>query len=140
MKVAGTRASNVGSVRKDKRSKGASGSGFASELAAGGAPAAHGVVAAVDVLDGVLSVQEVGDNGGERRRARSHGENLLNRLDGIRIGLLEGRIPARQLDGLLRALRDARPAIADPRLNEVLDEIELRAAVELAKLDCYNIT
>lgn len=140
MKVAGTRAPNTGSVRNDKRPRSASGGGFASELAANSPTAARAGVAAVDVLDGVLAGQEVGDNGGERRRARSRGDNLLDRLDQIRVGLLDGRIPRHQLNALVRALGEERPAFADPRLNEILDEIELRAAVELAKLDHYNIT
>jgi hypothetical protein len=38
------------------------------------------------------------------------------------------------LVALARALRDQRAQIDDPQLIEVLDEIELRAAVELAKL------
>jgi CHASE3 domain sensor protein len=37
----------------------------------------------------------------------------------------------RRLAGLLERLR---PATADPELSAVLDEIELRAAVELAKV------
>ena len=42
--------------------------------------------------------------------------------------------PAGDLDRLRRAVRDERDATEDPGLEAVLDEIELRAAVEMAKL------
>jgi hypothetical protein len=43
--------------------------------------------------------------------------------------------PAGDLDRLRRAIRDERDATEDPGLEAVLDEIELRAAVEMAKLE-----
>jgi hypothetical protein len=58
---------------------------------------------------------------------------LLDELNQIRIGLMEGGWPAasiRRLTGLLQAERSS---VAEAGLNAVLDEIELRAAVELAK-------
>jgi hypothetical protein len=140
MKVAGTRATNAGSIRRPKRSNGASGDGFASALATGdetAASSAAGATGALDMLDGVLSLQEVGDRGGERRRARVRGEQVLQRLEQIRLGLLAGRIPTHQLNELVRALRESRSEFTEPRLVEILDEIELRAAVELAKLDHF---
>ena len=39
------------------------------------------------------------------------------------------------LADLARTVRDTRAAVDDPRLSGVLDEIELRARVELAKLE-----
>ncbi len=138
MKVAGTGAPKLGSIRPRKRSKGASRDDFASELAVGAEPAPLGGTSAVDVLDGVLAIQEVGDDRHGRRQARAHGENLLLRLEQIRLGLLAGRIPAHQLNELVRDLRRRRAQFTDPRLGEILDEIELRAAVELAKLGRYE--
>lgn len=138
MKVAGTGAPNPGSIRPRKRSTGASGDDFASELAVGAEPAPLGGAGAADVLDGVLSIQEVGGDEHDRQEARAHGENLLLRLEQIRLGLLAGRIPAHQLNELVRDLRRRRAAFTDPRLGEILDEIELRAAVELAKLSHYE--
>jgi hypothetical protein len=107
-------------------------------LAAGAEPAAQGGTSAVDVLDGVLAIQEVADKGEERRNARAHGEDVLQGLEQIRLGLLAGRIPVHQLNELVRVARGHRPEFTDPRLGEILDEIELRAAVELAKLGRYE--
>ncbi len=138
MKVTETRASTPGSIRRQNRPKGVSGDEFASQLAAGAEPAAQGGTSAVDVLDGVLAIQEVADKGEERRNARAHGEDVLQGLEQIRLGLLAGRIPVHQLNELVRVARGHRPEFTDPRLGEILDEIELRAAVELAKLGRYE--
>ena len=85
-------------------------------------------------LGGVLAVQEVPDPAAERRRATRHGHSVLDELQALQIGLIEGWVQEgalRRLAGLLERLR---PATADPELAAVLDEIELRAAVELAKV------
>ena len=90
--------------------------------------------APVSGVDALLSIQEVGDYSGSRAKARARGEALLDRLDGLRLGLLGGSMPREQLDDLQRLVASERQAIDDPRLNEVLDEIDLRVQVELAKL------
>ena len=84
-------------------------------------------------LGGVLAVQEVPDAAQERRQAARRGHGLLDELHQLQIGMVEGWVSEgtlRRLAGLL----DRRPALTDPDLDGVLDEIGLRAAVELAKL------
>jgi hypothetical protein len=51
------------------------------------------------------------------------------------VALLGGDLSQAQLDRLSRAVREQRSATEDPKLEAVLDEIETRAAVELAKLE-----
>jgi hypothetical protein len=138
MKVAGTGASKPGSIRRQTRANGASDGGFASKLASSPEPARQKGAGAVDVLGGILSAQEVGDGDDDRRKARDLGESVLQRLEQIRMGLLTGRIPRHQLNALAVAMRKPRPGFTDPRLAEILDEIELRASVELAKLEHYD--
>ena len=64
-------------------------------------------------------------------------EDLLDRLESLRLDIITGQVPARRLAGLLTSLRAQRAQFTDPRLIEILDEIDLRAAVELAKLGRY---
>ncbi len=45
-----------------------------------------------------------------------------------------GAISESKLSALMRTVRENRDQVDDPRMAAVLDEIELRAAVELAKL------
>jgi hypothetical protein len=59
---------------------------------------------------------------------------MLDHLEEIRLGLLLGTIPMAKLEQLGQLVRAKRDQINDPQLLAILDEIELRAAVELAKL------
>ena len=88
----------------------------------------------------LLALQGVGGNEGDaaRERARSRAEELLRKLDQLRVDLLMGAIPRSHLIGLAQSVKTIRDHVMDPRLNDVLDEIDLRAQVELAKYDPYR--
>lgn len=90
----------------------------------------------VSSLSVVLAVQETPDaaRGRARQRARDRGLKMLDFLEEIRAGLLMGAIPRDRLEQLAQMVRAKREQIDDPKLTAILDEIELRAAVELAKL------
>lgn len=90
----------------------------------------------VNSLSVVLAVQETPDaaKGRARQRARDRGMKMLDFLEEIRVGLLMGAIPRERLEQLAQMVRVKREQIDDPQLTAILDEIELRAAVELAKL------
>jgi hypothetical protein len=53
----------------------------------------------------------------------------------VRDGLLTGGIPRRTLARMAHAIAKRRESFADEKLQGILDEIELRARVELAKLE-----
>jgi hypothetical protein len=84
-------------------------------------------------LSTVLAAQEAQDRAGAQRRALTRGRSLLDELDQIRVGLLEGTLPEASIRRLAGLLQADRPAVAEARLEAVLEDIELRAAVELAK-------
>ena len=85
----------------------------------------------------LLSLQEVGDPLNGRRRAIKRAEDLLDKLDELRHGLLTGAFSPAKLDDLLVVVRQQQANITDPKLREILSDIEVRAAVELAKLGKY---
>ncbi len=120
-----------------ERTASARGGEFAKQL--GGEPSAPSVGAAapISAVDALLALQEVDDSTSEQAnsRARARGQVLLERLDEIRHGLLTGVIPRRTLNALAQTAREQKDAATDPKLAEVMGEIELRAEVELAKLD-----
>ncbi len=91
-------------------------------------------VSSASVVNPLLSVQEVPDAAEERKRAVQHGHSILDELEELRMGLLFGSIPLWQLEKLEGLVKRHRENLDDPRLLEILDEIEVRAAVELAKL------
>ncbi len=86
-------------------------------------------------LDALLSVQEAGDSTSEEaaKRAKKRGLQLLDELERLRMGLLTGEVTQAQLGQLERMLQGHRDKVIDPMLNRVLDEIDLRVQVELAK-------
>ncbi len=86
-------------------------------------------------VEGLLALQEVGDERNNRRRARNRASSLLDELDQLRHALLDGTITVAQLNRLVAVIASERVATTDPKLNELLDDIDLRAQVELAKLD-----
>ena len=91
---------------------------------------------AVQAVDSLLSVQEVPDATEERSRRPmiQYGGDLLDRLDQLRHDLLEGAVPKDKLAELAHRVRAGKKKSDDPKLNEIVDEIELRAEVEIAKL------
>jgi len=85
-------------------------------------------------IDALLALQGE-DFEGARRRAAGRAFTLLDILDDIKIALLEGGVPAAKLNALLGALSATRDDTHDARLETVLDEVETRAMVELAKYE-----
>lgn len=136
MKISGP--GTVGSTKSIKRARQASGSGesFVKHLAPEDANTASissaNPLAAVDAL---LALQEVSDAGDGRSRGLKRAEELLIGLDQIQQGLLMGAISKEKLKDLVRAVQEKRDKVDDNNLSMVLEEIELRAAVELAKLN-----
>lgn len=140
MKIQTSSPLHSGSVRKSDRSRTGGGS-FADSLSVnpspGGSVTGGGQVGGVNSL---LALQEVEDWTGDKRRAIERGEDLLDQLEAIRVGLLMGRIPGPQIERLMGRLKERRQSLLDPGLAETIAEIELRAAVELAKLEVRSAT
>jgi hypothetical protein len=137
------KVSNVGSTRQADTARRKKVSGKSGEFAdhlKDAAPASDVAgpfeAPAVGGMDSVLSIQEVPDALDEqaRRQAVDRGGQLLDKLDQLRLRLLEGSIPKDQLAELARAVRARRQMTTDPHLVAIIDEIELRAEVEIAKL------
>ncbi|HEY3950595.1 flagellar assembly protein FliX [Phenylobacterium sp.] len=97
--------------------------------------ASSGAVRGVVGVDALIALQELGGPLERKRRAVRRAGRILDVLDEIKVGLLEGEIGGADLDRLRRAIRDERELTEDPALEAVLDDIELRAAVEMAKLE-----
>lgn len=126
------------SAVKRKASASAQGGGFN----VGGAGESHAQIVAgpgpIAALDSILMLQGMEDSTQGRSKGLAHGEQLLDLLDKVRDGLLAGGIPRTTLNRLAHAVTKRQEAFADPKLQRVLDEIELRAHVELAKLEAMD--
>lgn len=134
----GSAKATATSARKKKPAASA-GTGFADELretASPSAPSAPVESTAMGGVDSILAVQEVPDATDDRSRGRTrqYGDDILERLEAIRRDLLIGATSKEKLVELAHRLRSERGSCTDSHLNEIIDEIELRAKVEIAKL------
>lgn len=89
-------------------------------------------------VDAILALQDVGGPMERKRRAVGRAGRLLDVLDDMKLSLLSGEISGDDIGRLQQVIRDQRDKTDDPKLESVLDEIETRAAVELAKLERAN--
>jgi hypothetical protein len=62
-----------------------------------------------------------------------HGRRALDALDEVKIGLLAGTLDQATMLRLQSVATDLHDGSGDDRLDQVLAEIDLRVAVELAK-------
>lgn len=136
MKVNNTGSVGTPQKAKKKSQTGAAG-GFASHIPSGGSEEAApaGGVAPMASLSGILSLQEVPDSTADegRRALYQRGEDILDRLSEIQEQILSGALSKERLQNLAHILRQKREQVDDDKLLAILDEIELRAEVEIAK-------
>ncbi len=138
MRIEGPRATE--GVRKNEKARktGGASSDFKSfldgdtEEAAGpsSAPALGGV-------GSLIAAQGYEDPAEKKSRGRmmERASRVLDALDGVHRGLLNGRLSTTELEHVSRSVSAQREKIADPRLLSIMDDVDLRAQVELAKLE-----
>lgn len=83
-------------------------------------------------IDSILALQSVEGPLTARKKAVRRGSSLLDMLDDIKADLLIGHVSPDRLDGLVAVLSEMRERSL-PGLDSLLDDIELRVRVELAK-------
>jgi len=95
--------------------------------------AAAGAALGIHSLDALMALQGVEDASERRRRFSRRGNTALDLLDTLKVEILEGRIGLETLRRLEVTLKGLSERSGEPGLDEVLDAIGLRVAVELAK-------
>jgi len=138
MKVNG--ANGVGSTVGPGRARPAGeGQGFrlpAAEAAAGPVQTARATgLSGVMSVDALLALQDVGGPLERKRRAVRRAGHVLDILDEVKLAMVSGELNAGSLARLQDAVRQQREQTDDPKLEAVLNEIETRAEVEIAKLE-----
>jgi hypothetical protein len=141
MKIGGTRQSGQTTARKSVSARSA-GQGFSPEgMDESRGVAGLGATPALAAVDALLALQEAAPMGdaiaAPRRRAIKRGEDMLDILDDIKLALLMGRVPQAKLTRLLGIVEGRQGFVSDPRLADILGQIELRARVELAKFGSF---
>ena len=137
MKVTGANGARAAGAAQG--AKAAAGPGF-SVAGPGGAagpsgPAGVGGVGVVASIDALLMLQELDGPLGRRKRAVGRAGRLLDVLDEVKLAMLADGPSPGHLERLTAAVREQRADTEDEGLEALLDQIETRAAVELAKLE-----
>ena len=135
----------VNNARPVRKAGSVAAPGFADALAAAeGVGAAEGVeatgsIGAIGSMGGLLGAQEVDEREARRRKAIKNGKLTLDVLSQLRDALLFGTLPHATIARLEQLVAQERDGATDPVLKEILAEIEVRAAVELAKLEMSGV-
>jgi hypothetical protein len=85
-------------------------------------------------IDALIALQGVDDPMERRRQGVKRGRLALDALDELKIGLLGGTLTPATLNKLRSAAAFLKDGSGEAGLDGVLDEIELRVEVEIAKI------
>jgi hypothetical protein len=135
----------VSTTRATRKAGSVGAAGFAEALArAEGISGVDGVDApsalgAAHAMGSLLGAQEVDEREARRQKATKRGRLALDTLEKLRDALLIGALPVATIRQLEQFVVQERGEATDPALMAILDEIEVRAAVELAKLEMSGI-
>jgi hypothetical protein len=101
------------------------------------APAASGAgaVRTVGGIEALMALQGVESTEERRRRAVKRGHSALDLLDEIKLALLSGHLGSEMVHRLKTIAAGLKDMSGDPRIDQVLAEIDLRVEVELAKVE-----
>ena len=138
MKVDQTRRNSLPGVKPSSGSRGVKSSNFDSLLISEQKIDPVASTNRISSVDAVVGMQEITDDNKDGRGAKNRANQILDKLEDIRMGLLLGEIPKSNLEELSKVLQVARENSVDSKLLEIIDDIELRAKIELAKLEIIN--
>ena len=133
MKVDSARRTNVSNTKRSKGTVKSTDLAFTSVLDAELRTEQSTANLKVSTVDALSPVElEMADS--DKKHANSRAALILDRLEDIRQGLLIGAISKPRLEELAATIKETRDSALNPEMSDILDEIELRAKVELAKL------
>lgn len=103
------------------------------ETAASSRPQAAQAASGIGGLDTLLALQGFEDAGERRKRFARRGRSALDLLDELKAELLGADLKTHTLARLQDMLGELTEKSGTPGLDQILGEIELRVAVEIAK-------
>jgi len=140
MKIDGPGGVQGSSKAKDK-SKVSGGAGFGALMSSGASSDAQGAgtsapTHSIAYLDTLLAVQGAEDPAAKaaKKRMRGRADTILQELDKLRLAMLGGTLTIGHMIDVADVVASHRERIMDPALTAIMDEVDLRAQVELAKI------
>jgi hypothetical protein len=137
MKIEGP-SKTQGASKKSKSSKSGKTDGTFGAMVADAASetSQNAATQSIAKVDSLLAVQglESATERGARRRMHVRADKILRQLDHLRLALLTGNLTLGQLVDVADVVASHREDITDAKMTAVLDEIDLRAQIEIAKM------
>ncbi|MDP7142904.1 MAG: flagellar assembly protein FliX [Alphaproteobacteria bacterium] len=133
------KTSSTGKTGKtDEKKKVSTGDKTFSDMVSGGASETSGTSESQSIynVDALLAVQAAEDptQKAARKRMQQRASSILDELESIRMGLLTGTLTVGDIINVADVVASHREKVVDPQLTSLLDEIDLRAQVEIAKV------
>ena len=140
MKIEGPKSTTDINKKKDAK-KTSSGDGTFQSMVDGTADATETAgssmtagIASVDILLAAQSAEDA-TQGKAKRQAKERASTILDKLNDLKVAMVSGNITLGHMISIADVVASHRDTITDPELTAILDEIDLRAHVELAKLE-----
>lgn len=139
MKIGGSKGvGSTSGTKKTSSSDNDSDVDFSQFITSGGAESTSSVSTTQSIaqLDALLAVQEVEDplQKQAKKKAKMRAGAILDKLDNLRLKMLTGGLTVGHMVDVADVVASHRDKIDDPQLTQIMDEIDLRAQVEIAKL------
>jgi hypothetical protein len=90
-------------------------------------------IPSISSINSLLVLQEVQENYTNEKDVK-HGYEMLNQLKKLQLSLVCGEVSEQSLHLLSNMMKDTKGRFTDPALIYILEEIELRVAIEISKL------
>ncbi len=138
MKIQGPKqTSGTSSTKKTSKPSSPDG-GFGDFMSAGSAQSAGATSApqSMTAVDALLAIQSVEDptQKAAKKRMMARADNVLKELDDLHMAMLRGGVSMSHMVGIADMVATHKEKVTDTKLAALLDEIDLRAQVELAKM------
>lgn len=136
MKVEGPKKSQSASGAKKSSGAGAGSVDFSQYIKSGQESSAVSTAMTITNVDSLLAVQAAEDPAGRaaRKHMRERSDRIIDGLEKIRLAMLTGNLTVGHMIDIADVVASHREKIQDSRLTDIMDEIDLRAQVELAKM------
>lgn len=87
-------------------------------------------------MDSLLALQGADDPAARsaRKRMKQRAGVILGELEKLRVAMLTGGVTVGHMIDIADVIASHREKITDPGLTDIMDEIDLRAQVEMAKM------
>ena len=130
MKVTGPNRTSSTKTSKTKQYSSVSDSSFSSMVKDS---VKADVASTVEHVDGINSLPDALSGESPEYQAQEHAKNILEHLEKLQMGLITGSISETSLRNLSDIVGRYKNNTSDVELGAILDDIHLRAEVELAK-------